>query len=370
MEAFGLNNEILVGGKKFHVQTNYLEPAQKVTATVYENGKIILKKEVKTNETYSQAKINEIVEQAHKEMIEEIELLFYISEKVRTIRHANSNNKLGIVFSQHNLFEEAIQEFKNAIEIEPELSDAYKNLCNVYLKVGDINNALDIINDGIQRYPDYPDFHVSRGNCLLEKGDYAEAMHEFNSALEMNDVYYQARLRLVIALLKSLLENVEENTIPPIEDRKELIINHLQKIERYIDSDVLLDVYQKFDDLKYKEMYDTLTDYQHLLDEKIDLEHLFYLKFMFGGKGKDDQYIGEYVQALSKEIEKNPQFADYRNNLGVAYLIQCRNLFLNALDEFRQALKINPNFKKAEKNLKLAENDGKGFLILLRAILK
>jgi hypothetical protein len=56
--------------------------------------------------------------------------------------------------------------------------------------------------------------------------------------------------------------------------------------------------------------------------------------------------------------------------LGIAHLIQCRNLFLRALEEFRVSLRINPGYKRAEKNLKLSENDGKGFLILLRAILK
>jgi len=34
------------------------------------------------------------------------------------------------------------------------------------------------------------------------------------------------------------------------------------------------------------------------------------------------------------------------------------------------AKKIDPNYKKAKDNLKLAENEGKGFLILLRALLK
>ena len=91
---------------------------------------------------------------------------------------------------------------------------------------------------------------------------------------------------------------------------------------------------------------------------------------MYGGKGKDDSFIADYVQTLQETIEKYPHYADLRNNLGIANLIQCRNLFLNALAEFRTALKINPNYKRAEKNLKLAENDGKGFLILLRALLK
>jgi len=56
--------------------------------------------------------------------------------------------------------------------------------------------------------------------------------------------------------------------------------------------------------------------------------------------------------------------------VGIVHLIQCRNLFLKALNEFDHALEINPAFDKARKNKKLVENDGKEFLILLRAILR
>jgi len=91
---------------------------------------------------------------------------------------------------------------------------------------------------------------------------------------------------------------------------------------------------------------------------------------MFGGKGKDETFISEYVDKLKEMIQVSPEFADLHNNLGIAYLIQCRNLFLKALDEFRQAIKVNPDFTTAKRNLRLAENDGKGFLILLRALMK
>jgi len=99
-------------------------------------------------------------------------------------------------------------------------------------------------------------------------------------------------------------------------------------------------------------------------------ENEFYLNFMFGGKGKDDKFVEDHIKRLQRAIDKYPEYADLRNDLGIAYLIQCRNMFLKGLNEFRNALEINPEYKRAEKNLKLAENDGKGFLILLRAILK
>ena len=91
---------------------------------------------------------------------------------------------------------------------------------------------------------------------------------------------------------------------------------------------------------------------------------------MYGGKGLDNETIHRYEDRLKLALEENEYYADIWNNLGVIHLIQCRNLFLQALNDFRKALEINPDFEKAKKNQKLVENDGKEFLILLRAILK
>ena len=80
--------------------------------------------------------------------------------------------------------------------------------------------------------------------------------------------------------------------------------------------------------------------------------------------------IKRFEHQLDRAIESHPEYADLWNNLGIVHLIQCRNLFLQALNEFDHALEINPAFDKARKNKKLVENDGKEFLILLRAILR
>jgi tetratricopeptide (TPR) repeat protein len=96
----------------------------------------------------------------------------------------------------------------------------------------------------------------------------------------------------------------------------------------------------------------------------------FYLKFMYGGKNLDAEVVRKYEEKLIEASKVHPNYADVWNNLGIVHLIQCRNLFLQALTEFDKALEINPSFGKAMKNKKLVENDGKEFLILLRAILK
>lgn len=372
MESAGLNSEVLAGGKKFHVQTNYLEPVKKIVSTIYEGGKIVFAKEIQFQENALSEAVREQIASIHKEMISEIELLFYIAEKVKTIRHASSNNKLGLVFLQKNLYDEAKKEFERAIELDPDFIESYKNIGLVHYETGELELAEDILRKGIERHDEYPDIHNALGRVYSKKIEYKSALTEFEKALELNKNYVEVHYNIVLALLRSIVSNETEEELPDLENRKNLALDHLQTAEKYIDSDTLIEAYEYFDEDDIENTLKVLEKIEgvNTLESINSFENEFYLKFMFGGKGKDDKFISEHIVRLKDAIKKFPYYADLRNYLGIAYLIQCRNLFLNALDEFRQALKINPNYKKAEKNLKLAENDGKGFLILLRAILK
>ena len=136
-------------------------------------------------------------------------------------------------------------------------------------------------------------------------------------------------------------------------------------------------IYSKLDEaLKNSEIESALESLLHYRDKVFPSEILgligmdFYLKFMYGGKGLNNKIIKKFERRLGNAIDTHPNYADLWNNLGVVHLIQCRNLFLQALNEFDKALEINPSFNKALKNKKLVENDGKEFLILLRAILR
>ena len=96
MENIGLNNEVVAGGKTFHVQTQYLEPSEKVVANVFDNGKVIFSKGVDVK-SFTASDIKHHVNQLHQNTIADIELIYYISDKVHTIRHCASTNKLGII---------------------------------------------------------------------------------------------------------------------------------------------------------------------------------------------------------------------------------------------------------------------------------
>jgi len=88
MENIGLSSDILAGEKKFYIQTQYLEPAKKIMANVFENGKVINSKTLLVNDSIKSQELKNLVAKVHKDISDDMEILFYISDKVRTIQHA------------------------------------------------------------------------------------------------------------------------------------------------------------------------------------------------------------------------------------------------------------------------------------------
>ena len=50
-------------------------------------------------------------------------------------------------------------------------------------------------------------------------------------------------------------------------------------------------------------------------------------------------------------------------------MLLCRYITQKAVFEYQKALQLNPHYKKAERNMKLCENDLKGIDLLLKAML-
>ena len=375
MENIGLNNEVTIAGRTFHIQTQYLEPAERVVSNIFDNGKVVFSKGIEVKNSTPENDIKDHVNQVHQNMIKDLEIIFYISEKVQTIKHAASNNKLGIVFLKRNLFDEAVEEFKKAIEIDPDYVDAYNNLGFAFLSQKQYKEASKAFLDGIEKEDSYADLHNNLGYSYYRMDKYGDAILELNRALELNSDYVIAAFNLCLVYLKTITDFPQEPDFPEVSERidriKQLLI-HVNKKRLFFKPQYIDTILNNIDEENFEEAGKNLEKAVEEIPQYRDkyLESEFYLKFMFGGMGKDDKFILEYSEQLQQMIDNYPGYADLRNNLGIAYLIRCRNLFLNALEEFRVALDINPEFKKAEKNLKLAENDGKGFLILLRAILK
>ncbi|MCG8607199.1 tetratricopeptide repeat protein, partial [bacterium] len=284
-----------------------------------------------------------------------------------------SSNKLGLVFLNKNLFKEAKDQFRLALDIDQDYSEVFVNLGRTLIVEDSLAEAVEVLSRGEQQAPNFADIQNYLGLAHLYKQEFRDASDHLQRAVKLNPNYIGAYYHLGLAWIGESLNGNGRDQISPENEKRAmdyLTIASERMTDRQFPNyqNVMQAVYRK----SYKEALDEFLkgNPKDSLGQLLSLENEFYLKFMYGGKGKDETFINDYVQRLEANIEEYPNYADLRNNLGVANLIQCRNLFLKALEEFRLALKINPNFSKADRNLKLAENDGKGFLILLRAILK
>ena len=382
MSDIGFNDNLEVAGRKFHFQTATQAGKGKIKCEIFENGRVLSIAEVDyerradQRDTSMEDRLKSVVGSLHDEMISEVELLFKISEKVDKLQHPPSNVKVGIMFLQNNMLEDAIKQFQKAIEYDPEHIPAYNNLGLAYISIGDYKNAIETYEKIVEGTGQFTDVFNNYGLALLMDGQIVAARDQFQKALRMNRNYLEAHYNMALMYLRSTIAESDEIKSPPPSVRIQRAFEHLEKIrEKNIKVfDVVYDKLQKQLQKNNVSLSVSLLEESRVKVFPKNVSSListnFYLKFMYGGKGLDINTIHRFEKRLEKALEKNPDYADIWNNLGVIHLIQCRNLFLQALNEFNRSLELNPGFEKAVKNKKLVENDGKEFLILLRAILK
>ncbi|MBX7152484.1 tetratricopeptide repeat protein [bacterium] len=375
----GLNTNVNVGNKVFHVQTATLNHKNIVKSEIYEHGKILTVfeysfEELGLSNNSRHEELRQLVSEIHQEKIGDIEMLFDMSQKIRTVKHSVSNNKMGLVFLNWNMLKEAIEEFELAITHDANYVDAYNNMGRAYIEMGEYSKALESLKKANSINANYPDVHNNLGVAYMESGEYDLAFAEFNDAVRINEKFYEAYINTALALIR-YAKNAEEGYENSPKFYEQLLKNIKTAFE--ILSGENIQAYQRIYKSIQLKQYEVaafllvdLKKHMHRERSIVNITDLFYLKFMFGGEGKNDSTIFRYERLLQERLKHTPQYADLHNSLGILHIIQCRNFFLKAIEDFKHAIEINSKYDGARKNLKLAENDGRGFLILLRAILK
>jgi tetratricopeptide (TPR) repeat protein len=382
MSDIGFNDNVQVYGRKFHVQTATQKAKGTASCEVFEEGRLINKNYINferrsaADEELMEKRIRRIVETTHEETISEIQLMFTIADKIDKMAHAPSHVKMGLLFVRNNLMQDAIDQFNKAIKINPKEINAYNNLGLSYIKMKDYSVAVKVLENALKIEDSYADVHHNLGLAYYYEKQHYKGLDHIQKGLRINPDYSVARFNQAILYLDSILKDKNDKQLPPAAIRVE---RALQQLKTLVQKDLrgMPEVYEKVNKLTSSGEIETAVNYLINNLDKIFQDELhsliginFYLRFMYGGRSLTKRSLKKIEQDLLQSIDIRGDYADLWNNLGIVHLIQCRNMFLQALNEFNKALDINPKFEKASKNKKLVENDGKEFLMLLRAILK
>lgn len=112
------------------------------------------------------------------------------------VKHYNR----GVEFHQNGSLNQAIQEYKAAIEADGRLAEAYSNLGAVYLAQRNYAKAAEAFNKALALKPDRPTTLNGLGNALYARGQAAEAKDKWAKAIEIDPTFASAYYNLGNAL--------------------------------------------------------------------------------------------------------------------------------------------------------------------------
>jgi protein O-mannosyl-transferase len=207
-------------------------------------------------------------------------------------------SNLGSFLSAHGNPNEAIADFRKALELWPNQSKDHNNLGKALVQKGRIAEAMDHFQTALQISPDDPDTESNIGAALLQQGDADKAILHLRKAVEKFPGHAQAHINLGNALLQ----------------------------DRQTDAAV--------------------AEYEKTLALPFDhAESQYSIGNAFRQKGD----IEEAIVHFRKALELRPDFANAHNNLANALRSQGR--IEEAVREYEAALKSEPDSILADNNL-------------------
>jgi tetratricopeptide (TPR) repeat protein len=195
-------------------------------------------------------------------------------------------------------FDASINNYRQAIKINPDFAEAHNNIGNAFLGKGELDQSIDSYKKATLIKPDYAEAFYNMGNVLMDKGLFKEAIDNYKKSININPD---------VAIAFYYMGNA-------LRDKGD--------IEGAVDS--------------YKQAIKIFPDYTEA----------------YNNMGNALQVIGDFEEAIDsyKQVIKiNPEFAEAYNNMGNA--LQVTGDFEEAIDSYKQAIKINPEFAEAYNNL-------------------
>ena len=106
---------------------------------------------------------------------------------------------LGISYGKLGRYQEAIDMFKRAIQINPNFANSYPNLGKVLVLIGEYDEAKKQYQMAINKAPYFLPAYKDLGALLMVTGDYKEAILVLESAIKINPDYFPAYNNIAIA---------------------------------------------------------------------------------------------------------------------------------------------------------------------------
>jgi tetratricopeptide (TPR) repeat protein len=109
---------------------------------------------------------------------------------------------MGIAYKAKGEADKAIAEYRKAIDLAPEYSEAHNNLGNLLKGQKKFDEAIYHFEESIRIFPENPSTHNNLGTIYAMKGDVGKAAIQFTKAIRIKPTYVDARQNLGVAYMQ------------------------------------------------------------------------------------------------------------------------------------------------------------------------
>jgi len=369
--SFELREEIDHGGKKYFLQTSLIPQKGVIQSSFFKNGVLFDTVQVAVDGKTTRDDLRRATKETHLENKQKFLLILGAGDRIRTSDDPKSHLRIAQALFKRHLHHEAIQEAQRSIERGNK--DPLPNMLigEAYYEMGNYVKALEATRAGIDITPEYPDVHNLLGKIYLKQQKCKDAIECFNRAIGLNLYYGEPYLNLACAFLLNTIVKEDYELSRDLDTAFTSNIERATQLDPYLVHDRIEEAKKLFGEKDYHGAFEALeTARQQSVRGGIDDIILdLYMMLLYDGEDIQEEGIEKFLDRVREIVDQNPTFADGYNSLGILYTAKCKIFMDMASKAFRKALEINANYQKAQKNLRLSENDRQGIFILLKALL-
>ena len=277
-------------------------------------------------------------------------------------------NNRGNVYTDQEEYDQAIADYSEALQRDPDFEIAYNNRGVAFANQGEYDRAIADYNEALQHEPDYSVAYNNRGNAYTEKGEYDRAIADYGEVLRLDPEdaeTYKIRGSAYFSIREHnrAIDDYSEALRLNPEDSNAHLFRGLYYLSRgnnrgaKEDYDLAILDFERgselapddTDFLAFRESAirwrDRVFEYdQHIEENPDDLEG-WYLRGLYYLDSEDyDRAIADFTEAITRGGDN----AEVWNDRGWAYWQQGEDDL--AYDDYSKTIELKPDFANAWYN--------------------